>query len=120
MKFLTRKLVQPQHLNVNNTLFGGICLAWIDEEAAIFAATEMKTQRVVTRKISEVNFIAPAFQGDIVEIGTSLKKVGSTSITLEIEVRNMRTQNTIVKIDEIVFVSLDVNGIPTTHALSSK
>lgn len=118
MKFKTRKLVQPQHLNANETLFGGTCLAWIDEEAAIFAATETGNSRIVTKSMSEVNFIAPAFQGDIVEIGTSLKKVGITSVTLEVEVRNMRSQQVIVKIDEMVFVCLDQSGKPTRHKLS--
>jgi acyl-CoA thioesterase YciA len=120
MKFLTRKLVQPQHLNVNNTLFGGVCMAWVDEEAAIFATTEMKTSRVVTKKISEINFIAPGYQGDIIEIGVELKRVGKTSITLGVEVRNMMTQKVIVKIDELVFVALDENGKPSKHALSIK
>jgi acyl-CoA hydrolase len=120
MKFLTRKLVQPQHLNANNTLFGGVCMAWVDEEAAIFAVTEMGTTRVVTKKISEINFIAPALQGDIVEIGVDLKRVGRTSITLCIEVRNLMTQKVIVKIDEVVFVALDENGVPTKHTLSTK
>jgi acyl-CoA thioesterase YciA len=120
MKFLTRKLVQPQHLNANNTLFGGVCMAWVDEEAAIFATTEMKTSKVVTKKISEINFIAPALQGDIIEIGVDLIRVGRTSITLCVEVRNLMTQKVIVKIDEVVFVALDENGIPTKHALSTK
>jgi acyl-CoA hydrolase len=35
MRFLTRKLVQPGDLNAGGTLFGGRCLTWIDEEAAI-------------------------------------------------------------------------------------
>jgi len=118
MKFKTRKLVQPQHLNTNGTLFGGACLAWIDEEAAIFAATETKHSRIVTKSMSEVDFIAPAYKGDVVEIGTELKRVGRTSVTLEIEVRNMRTQQIIVRIDEMVFVCLDESGVPTKHNLS--
>jgi acyl-CoA thioesterase YciA len=119
MKFLTRKLVQPQHLNANGTLFGGTCLAWIDEEAAIFAGLEAQTHRIVTKYISEVNFIAPAHQGDIVEVGVALKKVGKTSITVTVDVRILHTKKTIVKIDEMVFVTLDERGKPTRHALSA-
>ena len=120
MKFKTRKLVQPQHLNTNGTLFGGKCLAWIDEEAAIFAATEARHSRIVTKTMSEVNFIAPAFKGDVIEIGTELKRVGKTSIVVQVEVRNMRTQEIIVKIDEMVFVCLDDVGKPTRHHLSKR
>lgn len=118
MKFLTRKLVQPQHLNANGTLFGGTCMAWVDEEAAIFAGIEAGTKRVVTKYISEINFIAPAHQGDIVEVGVALKKVGRTSLTLQVDVRILQTRQVIVRIDEIVFVALDEDGKPTRHALS--
>jgi acyl-CoA hydrolase len=118
MRFLTRKLVQPGDLNANNTLFGGRCLAWIDEEAAIYAALETRHKKVVTKRMSEINFIAPAYQGDVVEIGIALKRVGKTSVTLEAVVRDLTTQREIVKIDEIVFVCLDDTGHPTRHELS--
>jgi acyl-CoA hydrolase len=110
--------VQPGDLNANNTLFGGRCLAWIDEEAAIYAGIEMRHKRVVTKSISAINFIAPAFQGDIIEIGIALKKVGKTSITLEVQVRDLTTQRTIVNIDEMVFVSVDETGRPIKHSLA--
>ena len=118
MRFLTRKLVQPGDLNANNTLFGGRCLEWIDEEAAIYAMVETRHKRVVTKYISAINFIAPAFQGDVVEIGIGLKHVGTTSITLEIVVRDLTTQNTIVNIEEMVFVCVDENGQPIRHSLT--
>jgi len=117
MRFLTRKLVQPGDLNVNGTLFGGRCLAWVDEEAAIYAALETRHKRVVTKSISAINFVAPAFQGDVVEIGVALKRVGKTSITLEVQVRDLTTQKIIVNIDEMVFVTLDETGKPVQHSL---
>jgi len=118
MRFLTRKLVQPGDLNVNGTLFGGRCLAWVDEEAAIYAAIETRHKKVVTKSISAINFIAPAFQGDVVEIGIALKSIGKTSITLEVQVRDLTTQKVIVNIDEMIFVCVDDRGRPTKHSLS--
>jgi len=118
MRFLTRKLVQPGDLNAGGTLFGGRCLAWIDEEAAIYASIETRHRRVVTKSISEINFIAPAFQGDIVEIGIGLKTIGKTSITLEVQVRDLTTHKVIVNIDEMVFVCIDEDGRPVKHSLS--
>ena len=35
MKFYSRRLVMPEHLNSANRLFGGKLLSWIDEEAFI-------------------------------------------------------------------------------------
>jgi len=117
MRFLTRKLVKPEDLNANNTLFGGRLLEWVDEEAAIYAAIEARHKKVVTKSISAINFIAPARQGDVVEIGVALKRVGKTSITLEVQVRDLTTQNIIVNIDEMVFVCVDENGRPVRHTL---
>jgi acyl-CoA thioesterase YciA len=118
MRFLTRKLVQPGDLNVNGTLFGGRCLAWIDEEAAIYASIETRHKKIVTKSISAINFISPAYQGDVVEIGVALKRVGKTSVTLEVVVRDLTTLREIVRIDEMVFVCLDDTGKPTQHSLS--
>jgi acyl-CoA thioesterase YciA len=117
MRFLTRKLVKPGDLNANNTLFGGRLMAWVDEEAAIYAAIETRHEKVVTKSISAINFIAPAKKGDVVEIGVALKRVGKTSVTLEVKVRNLVTQNIIVEIDEMVFVCVDENGRPVRHTL---
>jgi acyl-CoA thioesterase YciA len=118
VRFLTRKLVQPSDLNVNGTLFGGRCLAWVDEEAAIYASLETRHKKVVTKSISAINFVAPAHRGDVVEIGVALKKVGKTSVTLEVQVRDLTTQRVIVNIDEMVFVCVDDEGNPTPHSLS--
>lgn len=118
MRFLTRKLVKPEDLNANDTLFGGRLLEWVDEEAAIYAALEARHRKVVTKSISAINFIAPARQGDVVEIGVALKKVGKTSITLEVKVRDLTTQKAIVDIEEMVFVCVDEEGRPVKHSLS--
>ena len=117
MRFLTRKLVKPEDLNANDTLFGGRLLEWVDEEAAIYAAIEARHKKVVTKSISAINFIAPARKGDVVEIGVALKRVGKTSITLEVQVRDLTSQNIIVNIDEMVFVCVDENGRPVRHTL---
>lgn len=69
MNFHTRKWVKPEDLNPNGTLFGGSLLRWIDEEAAIYAIVQLGNQRVVTKYISEINFVSASRQGDIIELG---------------------------------------------------
>lgn len=93
-------------------------MQWVDEEAVIYAAIEARHKKVVTKSISAIDFIAPARQGDIVEIGIALKKVGTTSITLQVQARDLTTQNVIVEIDEMIFVCLDEEGKPVKHSLS--
>ena len=49
MRFSTRKLIRPEDLNANNTLFGGSLLRCIDEEAGIYAMSKLNSKRVVTK-----------------------------------------------------------------------
>src|SRR6476661_1770334 len=105
MNFHTRKWVKPEDLNPNHSLFGGKLLAWIDEEAALYSIVQLENPRVVTKHMSEINFISSAKQGDIVEIGLDVVKFGNSSLVLKCEVRNMMTRETIITIDTITMVS---------------
>lgn len=118
MKFYSRKLIKPESLNANNSLFGGALLSWIDEEAGIYAMTKLNTQKVVTKYISEINFMASAKQGDVIEIGLEFVKVGITSITFKCLVRNIFTKKSIISIDKIVFVKVDENERPEPHGVT--
>ena len=115
MRFHTRKWVKPEDLNPNGTLFGGKLLAWIDEEAALYTVIQLENQRIVTKYISEINFTSKAEQGDIIEIGIDVVGFGKTSLTLNCEVRNKMTRETIITVDRIVMVNLDAEGNPAPH-----
>jgi acyl-CoA hydrolase len=115
MNFHTRKWVKPEDLNPNGTLFGGSLLKWIDEESAIYAMVQLQNQKIVTKLMSEINFVSSAKQGDIIELGIVATKFGSTSITMRCEVRNKMTRHTILSIDKIVFVNLGEDGKPAPH-----
>lgn len=113
--YRTRKVVKPGDLNSRNTLFGGRLLEWIDEECGVYAACQMETQTLVTKSMSELNFLAPARQGDVVEIGAETVSVGRTTITVSCHVRIKMSHQEIVSIDEIVFVNVDDDGKPVRH-----
>ncbi|SFB29185.1 acyl-CoA thioesterase [Flavobacterium swingsii] len=115
MRFHTRKWVKPQDLNPNHTLFGGQLLAWIDEELALYSIVQLENPRIVTKHMSEINFISSAKQGDIIEIGIDVVKFGNSSLTLKCEARNIMTRETIITIDSITMVSLGDNGKPKAH-----
>lgn len=115
MQFHTRKLVKPGDLNARNTLFGGALLRWIDEEAGIYAMTKLGSKHVVTKYMSEIDFVSSAKQGDVVEIGLAFQAIGRTSIRFSCKVRNVFTKETIIKIDSIVFVQVDKDGHPQPH-----
>lgn len=115
MNFHTRKWVKPEDLNPNRSLFGGRLLQWIDEEAVIYAIVQLENPRVVTKFISEINFITAPTEGDIIEIGIVAIQFGRTSLTMRCEVRNMLTREPILTIEKLVFVNLGANGQPAPH-----
>jgi acyl-CoA hydrolase len=115
MNFHTRRWIKPEDLNPNGSLFGGRLLSWIDEECAIYAMIQLQNQRIVTKLMSEINFVSSAKQGEIIEMGIVATHFGRTSITMRCEVRNKMTKQTILSIDKIVFVNLGEDGKPAPH-----
>ncbi len=115
MRFHTRKWVKPEDMVPNGTLFGGRLLQWIDEEAALYAIIQLENKGVVTKYMSDINFMNSARQGDIVEIGIEVVKFGRTSLTLRCEARNKMTHMPIISIDTITMVNLGSNGKPAPH-----
>lgn len=108
-------LIFTKHLNYANSLFGGQLLAWIDEASAIYAMEYMRTKRILTKKISEVEFINPALQGDFIQFWCKAIRDGNTSMTMELVVwtHNVDTgrQREICSC-EIVYVAVDELGRP--------
>lgn len=120
MKYRNRKLVKSEDLNGAGSLFGGKALAWIDEEAAIYAFCQLGAKNLVTKAMSVIDFKAPAKLGDIIEIGCDVVRFGNTSITVSCSMRNKTTQQEIVTVSEITFVNLDSTGRPIPHGISKK
>jgi acyl-CoA hydrolase len=115
MRFHTRKWVKPEDLNPNGTLFGGQLLAWIDEEAALYTIIQLENSKIVTKYMSEINFMASAKKGDIVEIGIEVTNFGRTSITMKCEARNKMTRETILTVENMTMVNLGPDGKPAPH-----
>ena len=65
--------------------------------------------------MTELNFLAPARQGDVVEIGVETVAIGRCTITVTCHVRIKHTKQEIISIDEIVFVNVDDEGRPMRH-----
>ena len=60
-----RKLVLPEHLNSQGSLFGGYLLKWLDEFAYITARLEFPGRRFVTIAMNNVEFRHPIHSGQI-------------------------------------------------------
>ena len=118
--FRSRKMVKSEDLNGRNTLFGGRLMAWIDEECAIYCACQMNSGNIVTKYMSEMNFQAPAYQGDVIEIGVATVDIGTTSLTVTCVVRDKVTKREIITIDKIVFVCVDREGRAAPHNIAAR
>lgn len=116
-KSSTKRLVMSKDLNGANKLFGGTILAWMDEQAYIAVRLLLKSENVVTKYISEVEFLSGAGLGDIVEIETTVTKIGKTSISLSIEVNNKTTEKVMTKVSNITMVNVNSEGKPEVHKL---
>ncbi|WP_409431875.1 acyl-CoA thioesterase [Litorimonas sp. RW-G-Af-16] len=117
-KYRTRKLIKPEDLNCRGTLFGGRLLSWIDEECGIYCACQMKHTHIITKYMSEINFISPATNGEVLEIGVETAEIGRTFLSVRCHVRTMTEKRDIIKIDKVTFVSLNASGKPVRHALA--
>lgn len=114
MRFHTRKWVKPEDLNANGTLFGGKLLAWIDEEAALYAIIQLENQRVVTKYMSEITLQVQLKQVILLKL-ECLLLFGKTSLELTCEVRNKMTRETIIQVEKIIMVNLGEDGKPLPH-----
>jgi acyl-CoA thioesterase YciA len=115
MNFHTRKWVKPEDLNPNGTLFGGRLLEWIDEEAALYTIVQLENRHIVTKFMSEINFINAPVQGDIIELGIEAIDFGRTSLTLRCKVRNKLNHLDVLTVERIVMVNLGEDGKPAPH-----
>lgn len=113
----TRNLIMYPDLSVAGRLFGGKLLSWIDEGMAMLAMNAMNTQRIVTKKVSDVNFQSAALLGDILEIWGKEVRRGNSSYTMHGQVivrRESKAEKQIMPICDctIVFVAIDEEGRP--------
>lgn len=115
MRFHTRKVVSYGDLNPNGTLFGGRLLEWIDEEAALYTILQLENTKVVTKSMSEIDFVSAGNLGDIVEIGVEVVNFGNSSLTLKCEARNKMTKEVIITVEKITFINLGEDGRPEAH-----
>ena len=113
MSLLSTHLCKTSDVGFHGNLFGGQLLAWLDEAGAALSAEFAETGRIVTKHISEVNFQSPVRPGQLIKVYGKILKVGTTSLTIEVEARRHSiyngTQKPVCKC-QMVFVRIDGDG----------
>ena len=78
-------IAMPSDTNPAGNIFGGWILSQIDLAGSV-AAKEFAPERVVTISMKEVIFKQPVFIGDLVVCHAKITKIGTTSITVVVNV----------------------------------
>jgi len=113
-----RVVLMPKDTNALGTIFGGVILSYIDQAGAVEAHRHCPG-RIVTVSMREVVFHAPVFVGDLVSFYTKTLRVGTTSVTVAVEVeaergglQEMGGPQVKVTEAEVVFVHVGHDGRP--------
>ena len=77
-------LIRPAHINHYGRLFGGELLKWIDELAGIVAIRHSGAI-VTTAAIDNLQFKAPAHEGDMIVLQGSVTYVGRSSMEIRVD-----------------------------------
>ncbi len=116
MKLINKKICMGKDIGIHGNMFGGILMAWIDEAAAAFATEYCYTPNMVTLKVGELRFKKPIKVGNHIRVYGEVAHLGTTSITLDIDVRKYNLYSgveTVVCTTSITFVRIDDDGNPT-------
>ena len=108
------ELIHPSHTNALNSVFGGVVISWVDIAGAI-SAGRYSNRSVVTANMDDVHFIAPAYQGDIINIKACVNYVHKTSMEVGVRVDSENpVKKTTCRIMSayLTFVALDENRNP--------
>jgi acyl-CoA thioesterase YciA len=110
-----RVIPMPADANVHGDVFGGWIMAQVDIAGSIPAARRADG-RVATVAVNSFMFKQPVFVGDLLSFYAEIVKVGTTSITVSVEVyaERQRLNREVVKVTEatLTYVATDESRKP--------
>lgn len=96
-----RVVPMPADANIHGDVFGGWIMAQVDIAGSL-PAVRRANGRVATVAVNSFVFKQPVFVGDLLTFYAHVVKVGTTSVTVNVEVyaERMRLQSEVVKVTE--------------------
>lgn len=105
----------PDHTNTGGDIFGGWIMAQVDIAGSIPAVRRCRG-RVVTVAVNHFVFHKPVFAGDMVSVYADICKIGTSSMTVDVQVlveRNPEQPETLYVADaQLVYVAVNSQGRP--------
>jgi len=110
-----RVMPMPADANQNGDIFGGWIMSQVDIAGGTVAG-RLARGRIATVAVKEFVFKQPVQIGDLVSFYVDLVRIGTTSITVKVEVYAERKPDTptVVKVTEatLTYVAIDRDGQP--------
>jgi acyl-CoA thioesterase YciA len=110
-----RVVPMPADANQNGDIFGGWIMSQVDIAGGT-VAHRLARGRVATVAVKEFTFKQPVQIGDVVSFYVDVKRIGTTSITVTVEVYAERRPEDpeVVKVTEatLTYVAIDRDGRP--------
>ncbi len=115
-KELVLKVIpMPADCNPNGDIFGGWVMAQVDLAGSVVPARHVDG-RIATVAVNQFIFKQPVKVGDILSFFASVTRIGTTSITVQVEVyaERLRAQGRYIKVTEasLTYVAIDDFGKP--------
>ena len=110
-----RVVPMPADVNPSGDIFGGWIMSHVDIAGGILAQVHSRG-RVVTVAVNSFTFKNPVSVGDLVSFFAEIVRVGTTSITVNVEVYTQRNPEEFLtlKVTEatLTYVAVDEKGRP--------
>ena len=115
-KELVLKVIpMPADCNANGDIFGGWVMAQVDLAGSVVPARYVDG-RMATVAVNQFIFKQPVRVGDILSFFSAVTRIGTTSITVQVEVyaERFRNQGRYIKVTEasLTYVAIDDFGKP--------
>ncbi|WP_049924371.1 acyl-CoA thioesterase [Halopiger djelfimassiliensis] len=106
--------VQPNHLNPNGMLYGGLLMKWLDTVGAL-SAIRFAGRTCVTARVDELDFVRPLEGGETALVEAYVYDTGRTSVRVALRAwrEDPTTGETELTTDSsFTFVAIDGEGTP--------
>jgi acyl-CoA thioesterase YciA len=114
-QLVMRVMPMPADANGNGDIFGGWIMAQVDLAGAVLPARIAKG-RIATVAVNQFVFKQPVSIGDLLSFYAKVERVGTTSVTVHVEVYAERNpaELKVVKVTEanLTYVAIDMQGQP--------
>jgi len=114
-QLVLRVMPMPADANGNGDIFGGWIMAQVDLAGAVLPARIAKG-RIATVAVNQFVFKQPVSIGDLLSFYAKVERVGTTSVTVHVEVYAERNPADlqVVKVTEanLTYVAIDATGKP--------